>query len=63
MLDPLITGGWLVPETEYPNNRAWLFNPAIRTLFAERMVAERERRTTIREHLAQMSSRRKPVCS
>jgi hypothetical protein len=22
-LDPLVTGGWLEPETEYPSNRAW----------------------------------------
>jgi hypothetical protein len=49
VLDPFVTGGWLEPESEYPNNRAWLFNPAIRAIFREREAEERERRKRIRE--------------
>jgi hypothetical protein len=58
-LDPLVTGGWLTPEHDYPNNRAWFFNPAIRSLFAERTVAERERRAAVREQIAQIAARRR----
>jgi hypothetical protein len=49
VFDPFVTGGWLEPESEYPNNRAWLFNPALRAVFREREAEERERRKLIRE--------------
>ena len=48
VLDPFVTGGWLTPENDYPNNRAWFFNPALRLQFAELLVAERERRAALR---------------
>jgi Protein of unknown function (DUF3987) len=46
-LDPLVTGGWLEPETEYPNNNAWSLNDGVREMFAERTIAERERRAAL----------------
>jgi hypothetical protein len=49
VLDPFVTGGWLEPESNYPNNRAWTFNPAIRAIFADRESQERERRKLIRD--------------
>ena len=50
-LDPFVTRGWLTPETDYPGNRAWLFNPAIRIHLVERQRAERERRDDIRAQI------------
>ena len=46
-LDPLVTGGWLEPETEYPSNRAWTLVEGVREVFAERVRAERERRAAL----------------
>jgi hypothetical protein len=46
-LDPLVTGGWLEPETEYPSNRAWTLVEGVREVFAERARAERERRAAL----------------
>jgi hypothetical protein len=57
VLDPFVTGGWLFPETDYPNNRAWFFPPAIRTKFAERTITERDRRTRIRDLIARSDQR------
>jgi hypothetical protein len=57
VLDPFVTGGWLFPETDYPNNRAWFFPPAIRTKFAERTITERDRRTRIRDLMARSDHR------
>jgi Protein of unknown function (DUF3987) len=48
VLDPFVIGGWLIPENDYPSNRAWWFNPALRLHFAERAKAERERRRVAR---------------
>jgi hypothetical protein len=48
VLDPFVTGGWLVPETDFPNNRSWFFNKAVRTHFSERMQLEREHRAATR---------------
>jgi hypothetical protein len=47
VLDPLVTGGWLEPETEYPTNRAWTLIDGVREAFAERRKAERERRAAL----------------
>jgi hypothetical protein len=46
-LDPLVTGGWLEPETEYPSNRVWMLIAGVREAFAERTKAERERRAEL----------------
>lgn len=48
-LDPLVTGGWLEPETEYPNNRVWTLVHNVRQHFAERTKAERQRRAALAE--------------
>ena len=41
-LDPFVTGGWLAPENDYPSNRAWFFNPAIRGQFAAQTQTARD---------------------
>lgn len=46
-LDPLVTGGWLEPETEYPSNRAWTLVDGVREVFAERTKTERARRSAL----------------
>jgi hypothetical protein len=46
-LDPLVAGGWLEPETEYPTNRAWMLVDGVREVFAERGKVERERRAAL----------------
>jgi hypothetical protein len=46
-LDPFVTGGWLQPETDFPNNRAWTLIDGVREAFAERAKAERERRAAL----------------
>jgi hypothetical protein len=58
VLDRLVTGGWLVPETPYPTNRAWLFDPALRRYFAARGKAERERRAAMREQIERIAAGR-----
>jgi hypothetical protein len=57
VLDPFITGGWLEPESDFPGNRAWAFNPGIRTIFAAREIEERERRRLIREAIRGLGER------
>jgi hypothetical protein len=42
-----MTGAWLTPETHYPNNRAWTLVDGVRQAFAERTIAERERRAAL----------------
>jgi hypothetical protein len=58
VLDPFVTRGWLTPENDFPGNRAWFFDPAIRTAMAERGIAERERRTAIRAQIDGLAARR-----
>ena len=50
-VSPLISGGWLTPETERANNRAWQVNPAVHTKFEARAAQEIARRTAAREIL------------
>lgn len=47
-IDPLVTGGWVEPETPFPNNRAWTIHPELRAVMAARGEAERTRREEIR---------------
>lgn len=44
MVSPLVAGGWLLPETEMPGNRAWLVNPTVHILFANRAAQEISKR-------------------
>lgn len=53
MLSPLIAGGWLLPETEMPGNRAWLVNPNVHVLFSNRAEEERARREMSKGLVAQ----------
>ena len=57
-LDPFVTGGWLTPENDYPTNRAWFFNPAIRTRFLERAQLEREQRAEARAIFSRIQAHR-----
>lgn len=59
VLDPFVTRGWLTPETDFPGNRAWFFDPAIRTAMAERQVTERERRAAIRAEIDSLATKRR----
>ena len=54
LLDPLVTGGWIEPETPFPNNRAWTINPHLRTAFADRAQTERARLKETRRLLRQI---------
>jgi hypothetical protein len=57
-LDPFVTGGWLVPENDYPSNRAWFFNPAIRCQFATQTQLAREQRAEARALIARIQAQR-----
>jgi hypothetical protein len=59
VLDPFVTRGWLTPETDFPGNRAWFFDPAIRSLLADRQIAERERRAAIRDEIDRLAAKRR----
>jgi hypothetical protein len=56
MLEPLVAGGWLEPENEFPSNRAWLMNPAVRPAFVARAKSERERRQGIYDRIRSIGS-------
>jgi hypothetical protein len=58
VLDRLIIGGWLTPEHDYPGCRAWFFKPAIRSKFADRQRAERERRAEFHAVLGRLKRNR-----
>lgn len=53
MVSPLVSGGWLVPENETPNNRAWLVNPSVHVKFEVRAARETARRAAARALVAQ----------
>jgi hypothetical protein len=56
-LDPLVSGGWLEPETPFPSNRAWALHPSLRTAFAERAESERTRCDDVRQMFNQIGKR------
>jgi hypothetical protein len=47
-LDPLVSGGWLEPETPFPSNRSWTLHPRVREAFAEQTEVERARCEDVR---------------
>lgn len=49
VLDPLVAGGWVTPETPYGDNSAWVVTPGVRDALRQRAEAERERRQAARE--------------
>jgi hypothetical protein len=59
VLDPFVTRGWLTPENDFPGNRAWFFDPAIRAHLAQRQAAERERRGAIRAEIDRLAETRR----
>jgi hypothetical protein len=48
LISPLVAGGWLDPENDYPTNRAWKVNPEIYQKFKERTENEIKRRALVR---------------
>jgi hypothetical protein len=54
-LDRFITGGWLEPESEFPTNRAWRLDIAVRQVFAGTAQAERERHEAIRAQIREIA--------
>ncbi len=52
-ISPLVSGGWIVPENETPNNRAWTVNPGVHTKFQARAVQESARRQAARDLITQ----------
>ena len=57
LLDPLVAGGWIEPETPFPSNRAWTIHPYLRVTFAERAATERARRDAARVLVTSIGSR------
>lgn len=49
MLSPLINGGWILPESELPNNRSWIVNPVVHVKFLDRKNKEIVRRKSMQE--------------
>ena len=48
MISPLISGGWLVPESDSPTNKSWLVNPLVHVKFEARAASETSRRIAAR---------------
>lgn len=48
--------GWLIEDTKRADARAWMVNPAVHILFADRASGEREQRAAARSHVANMLS-------
>ena len=48
VLGPLVTGGWLTPESPYSDNHAWIVTPRLRNVLKERHEEQRERRVAAR---------------
>jgi hypothetical protein len=59
VLDPLVTGGWLIAESEFPNNNAWIVTPGLREALAERVKAEAERRQATRALILEIGASRR----
>ena len=57
LLDPLIIGGWIRPETNFPNNRAWIVHAKLRETFAQRVQSERERRDEVHAMLSSLGGK------
>jgi hypothetical protein len=54
LIDPFVSGGWLTPESPFPNNRAWELNLDIRSAFSDRADAEQQRRDDIRARIGRI---------
>jgi hypothetical protein len=51
VLDPLVTGGWLEPDTNVGLNRRWMLNLNVRTYMAGRVMLASERRKELQRLL------------
>jgi hypothetical protein len=61
VLDPLVTGGWLAPETPWPSCNAWLVMPGLREAFREQRQDQQQRRATIRDRIAEAAAEMRPT--
>ncbi len=43
-VEPLVLGGWLLPERATPDNRAWLVRPGLHKLLGPELLAEEQER-------------------
>jgi hypothetical protein len=59
VLDPLVGGGWLEPETSLPNNRRWTLDLKVREVMPDRAEAARERREATRRMWEQIGRPRR----
>jgi hypothetical protein len=50
----LVIGGWLQPETNYPNNHAWRIRPGLGNQFAERTISETARTEAVKQAMNQL---------
>ena len=57
LLDPLVAGGWIEPETPFPTNRAWMPHHQLRETLAAQAETERARREHVRNLLSQIGKR------
>ena len=60
VLAPLVAGGWMTPETPYPDCNAWIVSPDLRIGFHARREAETERRRATRELILEIAAGRMP---
>jgi hypothetical protein len=56
VLAPLIAGGWLDPETPYPDCNAWFVTLGLRQAFSQRRQTELERKQLIRDRIAEAAA-------
>jgi hypothetical protein len=54
ILDPLVVGGWIRPETNIPNNRAWIVDGQLKAAFPEQCKAQAQRREEVYKMLSQL---------
>jgi hypothetical protein len=59
VLDPLIAGDWLTPESPYSDNHAWIVTPRLRDRLRGRQEAEQERKSAAREAIRAAATERR----
>jgi hypothetical protein len=59
VLDPLIAGGWLTPESPYSDNHAWIVAPRLRVRLKDRHEAEQQRKSAAREAIRAAAAERR----
>jgi Protein of unknown function (DUF3987) len=60
VIAPLVAGGWLTPETPYPDCNAWTVTAGLREALGDRQRAEAERRQATRKLILEIAAGRMP---